>query len=152
MAFKKFKRETDASKLGENLNVQYPPMVAGTRYAAIPHNWGPDLGKSRRGNIRGSNLVMQACTVSSDDIDRDNNTVNTEGKKIVNLELPNQVARQLGIMNSESIKSSNDADEVFVFTLKTRHVHVDADEERGYKAIDFDTVELDGNVLVCKEA
>lgn len=150
MAFKKFST-VSGDALGENANQSYPMMVANTMYAAIPHHWGPDLGKTRRNRDRGSNLVMQVVTPASSDLNRDEKTVAIATDPIF-MELPNQAAKLLGIVSAADISRSNGKDEVFVFRTKTQHIHIDADEAAGTKVVDFDTVTLDDGYQVYKEA
>lgn len=150
MAFKKFST-VSGDALGENANQSYPTMAVDTKYAAVPHHWGPDLGKTRRDRNRGSNLVMQVITPASSDLNTDEKTVTISTDPIF-MELPNQAAKLLGIVSAADISRSNDKDEVFVFTTKKQHIHIDADEAAGTKVVDFDTVTLDGGYQVYKEA
>ena len=135
-------------QMGENKVQTFAPLNGGASYAVVPIKWGPDRGPSRRGNARGNDLIVEA--VSKKDITVQDNgiVINATPKKY---SMPNAMAKSLGIVSSDDIVASNDAGEIYLIDVKKLHVSIKADEKNGFDAVEFDTIELDGDFKTVTE-
>lgn len=135
-------------KMGENKVQTFAPLNDGASYAAVPIMWGPDRGLSRRGNARGNDLIVEAVSKKDVTIQDDGVVINATPKKY---SVPNAMAKSLGIVSSDDIVASNEAGEIYLIDVKKLHVNIKADEKNGFDAVEFDTIQLDGDFKTVTE-
>lgn len=135
-------------KMGENKVQTFAPLNDGSSYAIVPIMWGPDRGPSRRGNARGNDLVVEAVSKKDITIQDDGVVINATPKKY---SVPNAMAKSLGIVSSDDISASNKAGEIYLIDVKKLHVNIKADEKNGFDAMEFDTIQLDGDFKTVTE-
>lgn len=134
--------------MGENKVQTFAYLTEGSSYAMVPIKWGPDLGPSKRGNARGNDLIVEAVSKKDVTIQDDGIVINSKPKKYM---VPNAMAKSLGIVSSDDIVASNDAGEIYMVDVKKLHVSIKADEKNGFDAVEFDTIQLDGDFKTVKE-
>ena len=135
-------------EMGENKVQTFAPLHEGASYAIVPIMWGPDRGPSRRGNARGNDLIVEAVSKKDIAVQDDGIVINATPKKY---SVPNAMAKSLGIVSSDDIVASNTAGEIFMIDVKKLHVSIKADEKNGFDAVEFDTIQLDGDFKTVTE-
>lgn len=135
-------------EMGENKVKSYAPLNDGSSYVVCPIMWGPDRGPSRRGNARGNDLIVEAVSKKDVTIQDDGVVINGTPRKF---SIPNAMAKSLGIVETNDIVECNKAGDLFIIDVKKLHVSVKADEKNGFEAIEFDTIQLDGDFKTTTE-
>lgn len=147
MALASFKT-VSKEEMGENKVQTFAPLSEGASYAIVPIKWGPDRGPSRRGNARGNDLVVEAVSKKDIEIQDNGVVINSTPKRY---SIPNAMAKALGLVSSNDIVASNEAGEIYLVDVKKLHVSIKADEKSGLDAIEFDTIQLDGDFRTVTE-